>query len=238
MTAPSVADRVGRLDWAALEAALDAQGYATTPPLLTADECVALRRLHADDGRFRSTVDMARFRFGVGRYRYFASPLPALVADLRVAAYRRLAPIAERWARRLGLAERYPPELAAFLARCARAGQRRPTPLLLHYTAGGYNCLHRDLYGAVAFPLQMTCLLSRPGAEFTGGELLLVEQRPRAQSRGEAIVLGQGEAIVFPTRVRPIEGARGVYRATVRHGVSVVRSGERSSLGVIFHDAE
>ncbi|HJQ82783.1 MAG TPA: 2OG-Fe(II) oxygenase [Candidatus Binatia bacterium] len=180
---------------------------------------------------------MARYRFGVGEYKYFAAPLPAAVAALRTHVYRRLAPIANRWMTALGAADRYPPDLAAYLARCAAAGQERPTPLLLHYRAGGYNCLHQDLYGALAFPLQLTCVLSQVGEDFRGGELLLVEQRPRAQSRGDAIVLQRGEAVIFPTRHRPVRGVRGVYRATVRHGVSRLHAGERTSLGIIFHDA-
>ena len=182
---------------------------------------------------------MARLRFGVGEYKYFAAPLPPLVAALRVDLYRHLAPIANRWMEAMGVvAERFPPALGAYLARCAAHGQTRPTPLLLRYTAGGYNCLHQDLYGALAFPLQVTCVLSRRGADYAGGEILLVEQRPRAQSRGEVIVLERGEAVIFPNRHRPVAGARGTYRVTVRHGVSRVTAGERVSLGVIFHDAE
>jgi hypothetical protein len=233
-----VRERLAGLDWTALARDLDERGHATTPPLLTAAECAALVRLLPDDRHFRSTIDMARYRFGVGRYRYFAAPLPALVGELRRHAYRHLAPIAERWSRALGASEGYPPELPDFLARCAAHGQRRPTPLLLHYTAGGYNCLHQDVYGAVAFPLQLTCALSRRDVDYGGGELLLVEQRPRAQSRGEAITLERGEAIIFPNRYRPVAGARGTYRVTVRHGVSRIHRGERVTLGVIFHDAE
>src|SRR5207244_1466667 len=216
----------------AIEAALYEQGYANTPPLLEAEECAALGSLFTDERRFRSRIDMARYRFGVGEYKYFAAPLPQPVAALRTALYRRLAPVANRWMQALGSAERYPPDLATYLARCAAHGQTRPTPLLLRYTAGGYNCLHQDLYGALAFPFQVTCVLSRADADYTGGEILLVEQRPRAQSRGEAIVLARGEAIVFPNRVRPVRGARGWFRATVRHGVSRIRSGERLSLGI------
>jgi hypothetical protein len=234
----AVRERLADLDWTAIARALDERGYATTPALLTAAECVDLVRLFDDERRFRSTIDMERYRFGVGRYRYFAAPLPRLVAELRQHAYRHLAPVAERWARAMGSGERYPPELAAFLERCAAHGQRRPTPLLLRYTAGGYNCLHQDLYGAVAFPLQITCVLSRRGVDYTGGELVLVEQRPRAQSRAEVITLERGEAIVFPNRHRPVAGARGTYRVNVRHGVGRVHEGERVSLGVIFHDAE
>ena len=181
---------------------------------------------------------MARFRFGEGEYRYFAAPLPRSVAALRAHLYEHLAPVANRWKEALGEEERFPPGLRAYLARCAASGQTRPTPLLLRYTAGGYNCLHQDLYGALAFPLQVTCLLGRRGADYAGGEFLIVEQRPRAQSRAEVIVLERGEAVIFPNRHRPVAGARGAYRATVRHGVARVTGGERLSLGIIFHDAE
>ena len=236
--APSFPARIARLGWAAIEGALDEHGYATTTPLLHADECTELTRLFSDDRRFRSRIDMARYRFGVGEYKYFAAPLPEPVAALRGALYARLAPVANRWMTALGQPERYPPDLDAYLARCAAHGQDRPTPLLLHYTSGGYNCLHQDLYGALAFPLQVTCVLSRAGVVYTGGELLLVEQRPRAQSRGAVIVLARGEAVIFPNRHRPVRGARGWFRVTVRHGVSRVHAGERLSLGIIFHDAE
>ncbi len=234
----AVSARLARLDWEAIAGALDEHGYAITPPLITAGECVALTRLYADAGRFRTVIDMARYRFGVGEYRYFAAPLPPLVAALRTRLYPHLASIANHWMARLGETMRYPADLVTFLARCAAEKQTRPTPLLLRYTAGGYNCLHQDLYGAIAFPLQLTCMLGRPGRDFTGGEFLLVEQRPRAQSRGEAIALERGAVVIFPNRHRPIAGARGWYRATVRHGVSRVRSGERMTLGVIFHDAQ
>jgi hypothetical protein len=233
----AVAARVARLDWPALARDLDERGHALTAPLLTGSECRRLAALWEQRDRFRSHIDMAQHRFGVGSYRYFAAPLPEIVAALRRAAYARLAPIANRWGELAG-GERFPDELDAFTAVCAARGQRRPTPLLLRYTAGGYNCLHQDLYGAVAFPLQLTILLSRPGVDFTGGELLLVEQRPRAQSRGQAIVLAQGQAVIFPNRHRPVRGARGAYRVTVRHGLSDVHSGERRALGIIFHDAE
>jgi hypothetical protein len=234
----AVATRLARLDWAAVARDLDARGHALTPPLLTAAECRRLGTLWEQRERFRSHVDMAQHRFGAGEYRYFAEPLPPVVAELRREAYARLASIANRWTEMVGGRDRFPDDLAAFVAFCAARGQRRPTPLLLRYTAGGYNCLHQDLYGAVAFPLQLTLLLSRPGVDFTGGELLLVEQRPRAQSRGQAIVLAQGQAVIFPNRFRPVRGARGPYRVTVRHGVSDVHAGERRALGVIFHDAE
>ena len=238
LRARSVAARLATLDWAALEHMLEERGHAITPPLLQPAECADLVRLYGDERRFRSRVDMARFRFGVGEYRYFAEPLPPLVAALRTHVYRHLAPIANRWTAALGGAERYPPELARYLVRCAARGQTRPTPLLLRYTTGGYNCLHQDLYGALSFPLQLTCALSRPREDYTGGELLLVEQRPRAQSRGEVVVLPQGAAVIFPTRHRPVAGTRGHYRATVRHGLSRLHSGERLALGIIFHNAE
>ncbi|HLK11396.1 MAG TPA: 2OG-Fe(II) oxygenase [Candidatus Binatia bacterium] len=237
MPPASIGLRLARLDWPALARGLDAQGYATVPALLTAEECAALARSFTDDRRFRATVDMARHRFGVGRYRYFAEPLPPLVAALRAHAYRGLAPIANRWMEALGLPGRFPPTLGAFRSACAARGQRRPTPLLLRYEAGGYNCLHQDLYGAVFFPLQLTCLLSRPGTDFRGGELLLVEQRPRAQSRGVVVALAHGDAAIFPTRWRPVAGTRGLLRAAVRHGVSPLTAGARTALGIIFHDA-
>jgi uncharacterized protein len=212
------------------EAALDADGYAVVPKLLGADDRRTLMRLWDDPQRFRSTVDMARFRFGSGEYRYFANPLPPIVARLRKDAYRQLAPVANRWGQ-----GGFPPTLDAFLARCAEHGQRRPTPLLLRYGPGDYNCLHQDLYGAIAFPLQMTVLLND---DFDGGEIVLVEQRPRSQSRATAIALAPGDAVVIPNRHRPVQGARGTYRVTTRHGVSTIRRGHRMTLGVIFHDAE
>jgi hypothetical protein len=233
----SIRDRLAAFDWEAITAALDGEGWAVIPGLLNPRECGALAALYSEGGRFRTVVDMARLRLGVGEYRYFAHPLPALVSELRMQAYPRLAPLADRWMVRLRQPPSHPPTLAGFLARCAAAGQRRPTPLLLRYRAGGYNCLHQDLYGTVAFPLQMTCMLTRPGRDFSGGEFLLVEQRPRSQSRGQAIVLAQGDAVIFATRHRPVRGARGDYRATVRHGVSRVQRGERLTLGMIFHDA-
>ena len=234
---PSIAARLAGLDWAALEAQLDERGYARTPPLLTDEECSALVGLYGEDRRFRSRVDMARYRFGVGEYQYFAAPLPGPVAALRTHAYPHLAAIANRWASALGASARYPAALPAFLRVCAKEGQTKPTPLLLRYKVGGYNCLHQDLYGAVAFPLQMTWALSRRGVDFEGGENLLVEQRPRAQSRGEVIALEQGEALIFPTNHRPVRGASGSHRVAMRHGVSRIHSGERYTLGVIFHDA-
>ena len=236
MAATAPVRRLDALDWSALAAALEADGFAVTPPLLTSREGATLARLFDDDARFRQTIDMGRYRFGEGCYRYFAEPLPPVVATLRTAAYRHLAPIATRWARVLALPA-FPPTFDAFRRHCADRGQRRPTPLLLRYTAGGYNNLHQDVYGDVVFPLQMTIMLARPDHDFTGGEFLLVEQRPRMQSRGHAIVLPTGAAVVFPCRERPVPGRRGVYRATMRHGVSTVRSGVRTTLGIIFHDA-
>ena len=237
-TAPtSLAHRVAALDWRALEASLGERGFARVPALLGGDECAALAALWSDPTRFRSRVDMERHRFGVGAYQYFAAPLPPLVRALRVAVYRRLAPIANRWAGALGEPTRYPPSLAGFLARCHAAGQTRPTPLLLRYEAGGYNCLHQDLYGELAFPLQLTVFLSRPGVDYEGGPFLLVEQRPRMQSRAEVVVGGQGDMVVFPVGAHPVAGARGVYRATMRHGVARIEQGERFALGIIFHDA-
>jgi uncharacterized protein len=230
--------RLARLDWDAVGRALDDAGHARVPPILTPEDCAGLVAIYDEPARFRSRVDMARYRFGVGEYQYFAEPLPPVVAALRQHAYPPLAAVANRWAAALGDRARYPDDLAAFRAVCARAGQTKPTPLLLRYEADGYNCLHQDLYGAIAFPLQMTVLLSGPGRDFTGGEFLLVEQRPRAQSRGEVVRLAQGEAVIFATRHRPVQGARGPYRATLRHGVSRVSSGLRYTLGVIFHDAE
>ncbi len=232
-----LARRVERVDWQAVGDALDARGFARLGPLLPARGCAALAALFDEDARFRASVDMARHRFGEGRYRYFAEPLPAPVAELRRALYPPLAAVANRWWERLGEEARFPPSLGGFLAACHAAGQARPTPLLLRYEAGGFNCLHQDLYGAVAFPLQVTLLLSEPGRDFEGGEFLLLEQRPRRQSRATAIALARGEAVVFPNAVRPVEGTRGPYRAQHRHGVSEVREGVRHALGIIFHDA-
>jgi len=237
-SAGSIQARLAALDWKAIEESLWRFGYAKAGPVLTPAECAELIATYADAGRFRSRVDMARFKFGVGDYQYFAAPLPPLVQALRTHAYPPLAAIANQWEAALGTALLHPPDLAALQALCRRRGQTKPTPLLLHYEAGGYNCLHQDLYGDVVFPLQLTCFLSRRGVDYTGGDFLLVEQRPRAQSRGEAIATEQGEIVIFTTRYRPAEGARGFYRATVRHGVSRVLSGSRYTLGVIFHDAK
>jgi hypothetical protein len=233
-----IGERVRGIDWGAVERSLWEWGYAKTAPVLTAGECAELVGMYEDEGRFRSRVDMARYRFGIGDYKYFAEPLPPLVEALRAQAYPPLAAIANQFEAALDTATLHPPTLDALRAVCHRRGQTRPTPLLLHYEAGGYNCLHQDLYGDVVFPLQLTCFLSRRGVDYEGGDFLLVEQRPRAQSRGEAIATEQGEILVFPTRYRPVQGARGWYRAAVRHGVSRVLRGTRYTLGVIFHDAK
>jgi hypothetical protein len=233
----NIAKRLQELDWKAIEQALWNMGYAKTPAVLTADECEELISLYADHTRFRRRIDMERHRFGVGEYQYFAEPLPALVQGLRLSTYPPLATIANGWMEALRQPQRYPPDLPSFLARCQEHGQTKPTPLLLRYEIGGYNCLHQDLYGEIAFPLQLTCFLSRREIDYTGGEFLLVEQRPRAQSRGEAIATEQGEIIIFATRDRPAAGARGYHRLQMRHGVSRIRSGQRYALGIIFHNA-
>jgi hypothetical protein len=232
-----VAERIAALDWTVIGAALEAHGCATTGTLIAARDCAALTGLYEQDAAFRSRVVMARHGFGRGEYKYFAYPLPGIVADLRTTLYPPLAAIANRWNEMLGIEARYPPDHAAYLARCHAAGQTRPTPLLLRYGTGDYNCLHQDLYGEHVFPLQVTLLLSRPGEDFTGGEFVLTEQRPRMQSRAEVVPLDRGEAVIFPVHHRPVRGARGVYRVTLRHGVSRLRSGRRHTAGIIFHDA-
>jgi len=234
----NLAPRVAAFDWPEIEASLDRQGYATLPGLLERRECETIAALYEDDARFRSRVVMERHAFGLGEYKYLRYPLPPLVETLRRACYPRLAPVANRWRGSLREQGKFPPDLEAYLRDCHAAGQTRPTPLILKYEADGYNCLHQDLYGERVFPLQMTVLLSEPGRDFTGGEFLLVEQRPRAQSKGEVVPLGQGDAVLFAVRHRPAQGKRGVYRVTLRHGVSRVRTGQRYTLGVIFHDAE
>ena len=232
-----VAARVAALDWAKISAELDAHGCATTGVLLGEEECAALAAGYASDVLFRSRVVMARHGFGRGEYKYFAYPLPPTVAALREALYLPLAAIANRWNEVMGIDLHYPREHASYLARCHAAGQRRPTPLLLQYGPGDYNCLHQDLYGDLVFPLQVAFLLSRPRKDFTGGELVLTEQRPRMQSRAEVVPLAQGEGVIFPVHHRPVRGTRGSYRVNMRHGVSRLRSGHRHTLGIIFHDA-
>jgi hypothetical protein len=228
------------VDWAAVAAEVDRAGAAVTAaPVLTDAECRALSAGFDDDTRYRSTVDMQRYRFGEGCYRYFAAPLPEPVRRLRREAYPALATLANEWASRLGDGDGdgFPTDLESFLAQCHAAGQTEPTPLLLRYHGGGWNALHQDVYGPIAFPLQLTVALTQPGEDFTGGENVFVEQRPRQQSRPLVLTVPRSHAVVFPTRHRPVRGARGPYRATVRHGVSEVRSGTRVTLGVIFHDA-
>jgi len=235
--AQSIAARIDAVRWDDCIAALDERGFATTGPLLTADECAALKATYADATRFRSRVVMERHGFGRGEYQYFAYPLPDTVAKLRAALYPRLAPLANRWNAALQEATTFPPQLDQYLARCHAAGQRRPTPLVLKYGAGDFNCLHQDLYGPLVFPLQATILLSDPQTAFTGGEFLLVEQRPRAQSRGEVVPLRRGEAVLFAVHHRPVRGTRGFFRVNLRHGVSRLHTGARYTLGLIFHDA-
>lgn len=230
-------DAIAALDWAAVGADLDARGCAVLPALLDAETCDTVRRLYADDAPFRSRIVMARHGFGRGEYKYFAYPLPAIVAALRGRLYPHLAPIANRWGVRLGLETTFPDTHEAFLERCHAAGQMRPTPLLLQYEAGDYNCLHQDLYGPTVFPLQVAILLSDPAHDFEGGEFVIVEQRPRMQSRAEVVGLRRGDAVVFAVSERPVAGTRGDYRVKLRHGVSRLRSGTRHTLGIIFHDA-
>jgi hypothetical protein len=225
------------MDWIDIETQLDAHGAAPTGPLLTGEECAALIAGYEDDGLYRSRVVMARHGYGQGEYRYFRYPLPPLVAALRARLYPHLAAIANRWCGALGQDRRFPADHAVYLQACHAAGQTRPTPLILRYGPGDYNRLHQDLYGELVFPLQLTVLLSRPGEDFAGGEFVLTEQRARMQSRAEVVPLQRGEGVIFPVRERPLTGARGVQRALMRHGVSRLRSGERYTLGVIFHDA-
>jgi hypothetical protein len=255
---PLLSDRIAGVDWPAIHAALDHQGFAALPALLNDEECSQLAALYEDDSLFRSRVDMERFRFGVGEYKYFAAPLPPIVQTLRTDLYPRLAPVANRWQEALVLERRRPPgvgpravikealrvshrlpdTLDRFLKRCHDNGQKRPTPLLLTYKAGGYNCLHQDIYGEVAFPLQVVFVLSRRDVDYRGGEFLLVEQRPRAQSRGHSVTIDRGAGLVWATRERPVTGSRGIYRVVMRHGVSTITAGARRSLGIIFHDGK
>ena len=230
--------RVEAIDWPQVAAALDGYGWAPLGEVLTPDECDELAGFYDDDGRFRSTVVMSRHGFGRGEYKYFAYPLPDIVAALRPALYARLAPIANRWNELMKIAVRYPAAHADFIARCHKAGQTRPTPLLLQYGEGDYNCLHQDVYGEHVFPLQVVFLLSEPDRDFTGGEFLLTEQRPRMQSRAEVVPLRRGDAVVFAVHHRPVQGTRGTYRVNLRHGVSRLRSGRRHTMGIIFHDAK
>ncbi len=236
---PSITQRIDTLDWKAAVQSLSERGYAVTSPILSAAECAALVALYGDERRFRSQVVMERYRFGIGDYKYFANPLPEMVTELRTSAYPHLAEVANHWAEALGEnTARYPRDHAAFLKLCNKAGQTKPTPLVLHYEAGGYNCLHQDLYGEISFPLQMVFLLGQQGRDWEGGEFVLVEQQPRAQSRAHVVLADCGQAILFTTRYRPVEGSRGYYRVNLRHGVSRVHRGTRYTLGIIFHDAK
>jgi hypothetical protein len=235
---PDISARVDAIGWAQATADLDAQGCAVLKGLLSAEECAALAALYPDDKNFRSRIVMGRHGFGRGEYKYFAYPLPDLIAQLRPALYARLCPVANRWNETMGIDIRYPDRHEAFLKRCHDAGQTRPTPLLLQYGVDDYNCLHQDLYGEHVFPLQVAILLSEPGRDFEGGEFVLTEQRPRMQSRPEVVPLRQGDAVAFAVHHRPVQGTRGPYRVNLRHGVSRIRAGHRHTVGVIFHDAK
>ena len=232
-----LAQRLVAVDWQEVSDGLNHSGCAVIPQLLTPQDCQALVALYAQPAVFRSRIVMQRHGFGNGEYQYFGYPLPDLVQGLRTGVYPHLAPLANRWYEQMGLSPRFPAEHADFVARCHAAGQQRPTPLLVQYEAGDYNCLHQDLYGEHVFPLQMVVLLAQPGQDFSGGELVLTEQRPRMQSRVEVLALCQGDAAVFAVQQRPVQGSRGSYRVTMRHGVSRIRFGRRHTLGIIFHDA-
>jgi len=236
-TLESIEQRVARINWDQVSQELDAEGHAITSNILSADECKELRRLFSDNEIFRSHVVMERHRFGRGEYKYFNYPLPPVVATLRRVVYPQLVPIANRWNKALGIDAAYPAQHADYIERCHRSGQNKPTPLILKYETGDYNCLHQDLYGAHLFPLQLAILLSEPERDFTGGEFVLTEQRPRMQSRPIVVPLRQGDALVFAVRYRPVQGTKTVYHVNLRHGVSRIRSGNRYTLGIIFHDA-
>jgi len=231
-------ERIEGLNWEGIQAELDEHGYAVVRKLLLPEECTAIIDTYQEEARFRNTINMARHRFGIGEYKYYQAPLPELLQQLREGFYPGLALTANRWLARLGSEERYPAQLDDFLAECHAQGQRRSTPLILKYEEGGYNCLHQDLYGDVFFPFQVVFVLNEKETDYTGGEFLLVEQRPRAQSRGHVITLEQGSGLIFPTHHRPVMGTRGFYRTMLRHGVSTITSGTRYSLGIIFHDAK
>ncbi len=235
---PPIQQRLEALPWPDLQQSLAESGYAVTPEVLTPEECAELRDVYGQDQLFRSHIIMERLRFGRGDYKYFANPLPSLVRELRTHAFPHLAAVGNRWAEELEETGRFPSEHAAFLEHCHRAGQKRPTPLLLHYEQDSYNCLHQDIYGAIAFPIQMVFLLGQQGRDWEGGEFVLMEQRPRAQSKVEVVTANEGCAIIFTTRYRPVSGTRGYYRVTMKHGVARVHSGSRYTLGIIFHDAE
>ena len=236
-TVSSAEARIEAYDWDALTGDLDSYGCAVLPKLLSVEECRSIAALYPDECHFRSHIHMARHGFGKGEYRYFKYPLPDLIGALRTALYPRLAAVANAWNVRMGIDRRYPGDHAAFLKQCHAAGQTRPTPLLLQYVSGDFNCLHQDLYGDLAFPIQIAILLSEPRVDFTGGEFILTEQRPRMQSRAEVVPLRQGDAVAFAVHNRPVQGSKGNYRVNLRHGVSRVRSGMRHTVGIIFHDA-
>jgi hypothetical protein len=236
--ATDISTRIAQLAWEPISTSLDGTGCAVLRGMLSPRECAALTAIYESNDRFRSRIVMARHGFGRGEYKYFSHPLPEIVGGLRTALYPSLATIANRWNETLGIGTRYPDDHASFLDRCHRAGQTKPTPLLLQYGEGDYNCLHQDLYGEHVFPLQAAFLLSRPGDDFTGGEFVLTEQRPRMQSRVEVVSLAQGDGVIFPVHHRPMEGTRGFYRVNLRHGVSRLHSGRRHTLGIIFHDAK
>ena len=234
----AVSTGLDALDWPAVAVALDRHGSAVLPKVLAPEDCRALAECYDSDALFRSRVVMSRHGFGRGEYKYFGYPLPPIVAELRAGLYPRLAAIANQWHEALGVETRFPPGHDDYLERCRLAGQTRPTPLLLRYVEGDFNCLHQDVYGELVFPLQVAFLLAEPGRDFTGGEFVLTEQRPRMQSRAEVVPLTQGDGVIFPVHHRPVRGTRGVYRVNLRHGVSRLRSGRRSTLGIIFHDAK
>jgi hypothetical protein len=238
VAAETIAERLSSITWERVETDLDEYGGAVLENLLAPEECEAVTAMYPDDAAFRSRVVMAQHGFGRGEYKYFRYPLPKLVEDLRTHLYPRLAPIANRWNEALRIDVRYPAKHAEFLQRCHDAGQGRPTPLLLEYGEGDYNCLHQDLYGEHVFPIQVAVLLSEPGLDFRGGDFVLTEQRPRMQSRAEVVPLWQGDAVAFAVHHRPVQGTRGTYRVNLRHGVSRIRHGHRHTLGIIFHDAE
>lgn len=234
----TISKRLAGLDWPAIRESLWERGYALTPAILTQQECTALAEMYTSDSAFRSHIIMSRYRFGRGDYKYFDYPLPEIVQELREHSYSYLVTLANEWSKTLGVDDRFPERHSAFLAACKAKGQTRATPLLLHYESGDFNCLHQDLYGAVAFPLQLTCFLSQPGVDYEGGEFVLVEQQPRAQSKVEVISAAQGQIVIFATRYRPVKGSRGFYRTNLRHGVSKVKRGTRFTLGVIYHDSQ
>ena len=234
----AISKRLSALNWNSLRDSLWQNGYAVTEPVLTPSECTTLIGMYGSDQAFRSHIIMSRYRFGRGDYKYFKYPLPPLVQELREHSYHHLAPIANEWNEAMGFPANFPGKHSDFLTICKKAKQTRPTALLLHYEDGDFNCLHQDLYGAVAFPFQLTCFLSQPGSAYEGGEFVLVEQQPRAQSKAEVILPQQGQIVVFTTRYRPVQGSRGYYRTNIRHGVSRVRRGTRFTLGIIYHDAE